>query len=321
MATFSIIEGDIGVFSGDSFEEVNKYMDLLPNDFIFPVEAQEMDDGVFELRFYREDGEDIDPALFSDLVKMARGQPRDRNGRWTETGAGGSGGEGVRRSGSTAGTGGSETPKIVYNQYNTKPPSGKDVVSGWKTLKDGMQVHTVMSKDGTKRYSITQVWDNNKKIAQLVMFNPSTADGTKSDATTRRLKSELSKQGFGGIHIVNLYSVRASKPSALKSMSDEAKGMTSIGKYLNPNASVTIAAWGGLGQKSSTGTKHLQKYRELEVIRELQARKIELKAFATTKGGDPVHPIYQKRDPKNPKRMLGYGSLNKLVNWKQPKRT
>jgi PAS domain S-box-containing protein len=190
----------------------------------------------------------------------------------------------------------------------------------WKTLKDGMQVHTVMSKDGTKRYSITQVWDNNKKIAQLVMFNPSTADGTKSDATTRRLKSELSKQGFGGIHIVNLYSARASKPSALKSMSDEAKGMTSIGKYLNPNASVTIAAWGGLGQKSSTGTKHLQKYRELEVIRELQARKIELKAFATTKGGDPVHPIYQKRDPKNPKRMLGYGSLNKLVNWKQPKR-
>lgn len=316
MTTFSIIEGDIGVFSGDSFEEVNKYMDLLPDNYVFPVEAQEVEEGMFELRFYTDDGSKIDPNLLSDLVKMARGQLRDNRGRWTETGAG----DGVRTNGSTTSTGGSETPKTVYNQFNTKPPSGSAVVSGWKTLKDGMQVHTVMSKDGTKRYSITQVWDNNKKVAQLIMFNPSTADGSKSDATTRRLRSELSKQGFGGIHIVNLYSARASKPSALKDMTDESKGMTSVGKYLNPNASVTIAAWGGLGRKSSTGTGHLQQQRELEVIKELANRKIELKAFSTTKGGDPVHPIYQKRDPKNPKRMLGYGSLDKLVPWKQPKR-
>lgn len=298
---FSIIDGDIGVFSGTSFEEVNRYIDMLPEDFIIPVEAQEMEDGVFELRFYRKDGADIDANFFSSLMdKGLEDQPRDEHGRWTDGG----------------GSSDVDNPEASYNRFNSRPPSVSSTTSSWKTLKDGTKVNSVFSKDNTKRYSLTNVWDKDKKVAQLIMFNPSTADTKSTDATTRRLRSELSKQGFGAIHIVNLYSARASKPSALKNLSDKDKAMVSIGQYLNPKASVTIAAWGGLGAKSSTGVQHLQQKREDEVIKELKARNIKLKAFATTKAGDPVHPIYQKRDPNNPRRMLGYGSLDKMIDWK-----
>lgn len=68
------------------------------------------------------------------------------------------------------------------------------------------------SECGKYRYLLSREWDDTKPYAMCIGLNPSTANGTKDDATIRILIKVLTRLGFGGLKMVNLYSCITSKP-------------------------------------------------------------------------------------------------------------
>lgn len=62
------------------------------------------------------------------------------------------------------------------------------------------------------RYSLDRIWNSHDPSVLFILFNPSTADETKDDPTLRRCIQFAKNWGYGGLRIVNLYSLRSSNP-------------------------------------------------------------------------------------------------------------
>ena len=84
----------------------------------------------------------------------------------------------------------------------------------------GVRGTAVLSTDQTRRYLLTRRWDDGPLMA-WVMLNPSTADARTDDATITRCTRRARDFGaFGGIAVVNLFSLRATDPRALTNCPD-----------------------------------------------------------------------------------------------------
>ena len=85
---------------------------------------------------------------------------------------------------------------------------------------DGCHGTAVLSTDQARRYLLTRRWDDGPLMA-WVMLNPSTADARTDDATiTRCVRRARSMGTFGGIAVVNLFSLRATDPRELRACPD-----------------------------------------------------------------------------------------------------
>lgn len=62
------------------------------------------------------------------------------------------------------------------------------------------------SEDRYSRYLISKVWDSTVKQATIIMLNPSTANALTIDMTTMYIINNISRLGFGGVEIVNIFS-------------------------------------------------------------------------------------------------------------------
>ena len=112
-----------------------------------------------------------------------------------------------------------------------------------------------MSSCGTWRYSLTRDVDqaegNNSEASGVVTFiglNPSTADETNNDPTTRRCIEFARSWGFSRMHLVYVYALRATNPSvALKA--DDPIGPENLGvvEEILASSDLVICAWGALG--------------------------------------------------------------------------
>ncbi len=78
----------------------------------------------------------------------------------------------------------------------------------------------VFSPCSKYRYLLSRDWDENGKIAMCIGLNPSNANSDKNDPTINILIRTLTKLGFGGLRMVNLYAYVSSKPKALFEISD-----------------------------------------------------------------------------------------------------
>src|SRR5947209_692585 len=66
----------------------------------------------------------------------------------------------------------------------------------------------VLSTDQARRYLLTRRWDDGPLMA-WVMLNPAAADARTDDATvTRCVRRARNLRAFGGIAVVNLFSLR-----------------------------------------------------------------------------------------------------------------
>lgn len=68
----------------------------------------------------------------------------------------------------------------------------------------------IFNDEETHRFLLERIWDNdeNKKIASIIMLNPSYADELRYDFTSMRVINYLiEKNEFRGIYILNLYSI------------------------------------------------------------------------------------------------------------------
>ena len=137
--------------------------------------------------------------------------------------------------------------------------------------------------DCTYRWSLWRSWNStgDPRVCTFVMLNPSTADGHRDDPTIRRCVGFARREGFTGIHVVNLFALRATNPKELKAAHDPVgSGNDCVILDAVRSSEFTVAAWGRHGPLSG---------RDKAVLELLEGYPIW--CLGTTKKGQPRHPL------------------------------
>ncbi|ERG96186.1 DUF1643 domain-containing protein [Haloquadratum walsbyi] len=137
----------------------------------------------------------------------------------------------------------------------------------------------VITENGDYRYRLDRVWDSTAPTMAFVLVNPSRADAESDDQTTTRCMTYANGMGFGHVIIGNLFALRSTDPTVMKSHS------TPVGpkndEYLQDicrESDRVVAGWGIHGTISERGR---------EVTAALDA---DWYAITTTTDGHPAHP-------------------------------
>lgn len=148
------------------------------------------------------------------------------------------------------------------------------------------------------RYTLWRIWDRSRPPVAFVMLNPSTADATDDDATIRRCLGFARAWGAGGLHVVNLYAWRATKPRDLDKAGSAAISETD-GQVLTNDLAImaatsrcerVVVAWGAHTGPSST--------RAGLVLDLLRAGRRQIVALGLTQAGQPRHPLFVRADAR-----------------------
>ena len=154
-------------------------------------------------------------------------------------------------------------------------------------------INATFSPDRKYRYlweCEVNTWTDTLERCVWIMLNPSTADEKAADPTIKRCAGYSQAWGFGGLVVVNLFAWRATDPAELKvaadpigPLADEAILKMAI------DAPLVICAWGAHGSLYN---------REAEVVGLLQphSKRLNLKCFGFTNGGQPKHPLRLPKD-------------------------
>lgn len=135
------------------------------------------------------------------------------------------------------------------------------------------------------RYTLTRWWDRGPMVCWL-MLNPSTANESFDDPTIRRCISFSRQWGASGICVVNLFALRSTDPSALKSDPAASIGPQNDEYILRETKGRrVIAAWGTHGTLAG---------RNDVVAKLLMDSGITIECLRLTKDGHPFHPLYCK---------------------------
>jgi len=143
----------------------------------------------------------------------------------------------------------------------------------------------VMSDDRAHRYWLARIWDRTRPILVVCMFNPSTADANRDDPTISRLCKWATRWGYGGILVVNLYSLRTSDPTELQGCERQAFGDAQPEAWAAAldiaarQETPVLVAWGALGSAFASGP-FLDAAIDLDLI-----------CLGTTADGRPKHPM------------------------------
>lgn len=139
------------------------------------------------------------------------------------------------------------------------------------------------SDDRRYRYLLWREWDARRPRCCFVLLNPSTADQASDDPTIRRCVGFARRWGFGAVDVVNLFALRATNPVELH------RAAAPVGPEndrwiarAHRRAALTVAAWGAHGALLGRGAR----------VGRLLAGAGRLRRFASTKGGQPRHPLY-----------------------------
>lgn len=149
-----------------------------------------------------------------------------------------------------------------------------------------------VSADGQYRYDLTRCWgDVMGQMLTFVMLNPSTADADVDDPTIRRCIGFARREGLGGIRVVNLYALRATKPSALWEHPDPVgpDSEWQIGSALHnakANGTPVVCAWGANARADRVNAF-------IDLAGQAAA---SLYCLGVTKAGAPRHPLYVRGD-------------------------
>lgn len=128
----------------------------------------------------------------------------------------------------------------------------------------------------------------------VCMFNPSTADAFSDDPTIRRLVLLAKRDGYGSVHVVNLYAWRATDPAELEHVLDPIGPVNA--EVLEQAARLTgsvLCAWGALNPRRHASVL-VRQWDSVAVKRHLAGA--VLNCLGTTKAGHPRHPLYLPGD-------------------------
>lgn len=134
------------------------------------------------------------------------------------------------------------------------------------------------------RYRLSRIWQPARDPLIWIMMNPSTADARKDDPTIRKCITFSLNSGYGGIVVLNLFALRATKPNDLLRVHDPIGPEND--KYIQQELEFSFkicCAWGNFcGKKLEP--------RQKEVLRMLAGR--TLYCLAKNDNGTPGHPLY-----------------------------
>jgi hypothetical protein len=158
-----------------------------------------------------------------------------------------------------------------------------------------MRRDAVFSVDRAHRLELTRVWDRALPMLVVCMLNPSTADHEVEDPTLLALIHFGKLWGYGGLRIVNLYSLRTSKPAEMFAALDRATHVDNeryraeATFYARDHGGRMLAAWGNGGAVRAT------------FFSAWAVQHVDLVCLGTTLSGAPKHPMArgQHRIPRD----------------------
>jgi len=157
---------------------------------------------------------------------------------------------------------------------------------------DGTQADAIFSEDERHRYLLSRVFPTAiqfgaKPFPAFLMLNPSTADALRNDATVIRCIGFTKRLGYDAFQVINLFSLRATKPKELLHDRDAEGDPTNLAMILEVAslAEIVICAWGTLGEL---------RQRRLTVVRALRDAGLghKLHCLGRNVDGSPRHPLY-----------------------------
>lgn len=143
----------------------------------------------------------------------------------------------------------------------------------------------VLDEGREYRYRLWRRGDDPGPVLAYIMLNPSTADETEDDATIRRCLGYAEDWGFGKVIVGNLFALRATDPSELRSH-DDPVGPENDDHLVEiaDESDLVVAAWGHHGGYLARGRA---------VAEMLDAT---LYALGKTQTGHPWHPLRKPID-------------------------
>ncbi len=159
-----------------------------------------------------------------------------------------------------------------------------------------MKCSAQISKCGRFRWTLHRQWAEGPKVC-YIGHNPSTADGSIEDPTTRAWAHFARSNGYGGYLAVNLYPFRSSDPKACRDWAEfESNGpdwhardvmmenidlVASVAKQ----CAIVVASWGAIAQDEAMVDR---------IIEEIQTGEVpypSIYCLGTTASGAPKHPL------------------------------
>jgi len=115
------------------------------------------------------------------------------------------------------------------------------------TEKDTIKCEAIFNDDKTHRFLLKRIWDKDKPAVAIVMLNPSLSDNIIDDTTTTLCINNVARlENYGGVQIVNLYSLLTPKLN-FRWNSDEDLNAPENDEYIKKAANeceVVVLAWG-----------------------------------------------------------------------------
>lgn len=144
----------------------------------------------------------------------------------------------------------------------------------------------VLDESGTYRYRLWRRWGTGAPLL-FILLNPSTADAADDDPTLRRCVGFARRWGFDGVEIVNVFGLRATDPSRLRTAADPVgpENDRHIRRAARA-AGLVMAGWGNGGTFGG---------RAGALARLLDGRR-PLHCLGRTASGQPKHPLYVRAD-------------------------
>jgi hypothetical protein len=115
------------------------------------------------------------------------------------------------------------------------------------TEKDTIKCEAIFNDERTHRFLWKQVWNKDKPLACVIMLNPCMADTLITDTTTFLVVNHIaSLEKYGGVEIVNLYSMLTTKLNFRANLDISLNDPANDGyiKKAAEEANIVILAWG-----------------------------------------------------------------------------
>ena len=145
-----------------------------------------------------------------------------------------------------------------------------------------MELSAVISNCQLYRYELRRVWDNSKPAVLFIGLNPSTADGSTDDNTSRVCINYAKRWGYGSLLLGNLFAYRSIDQSALHRVPDPVGPDNDAWlNRLQSRAQLVVCAWGNTGALNNRDHAVLSFLRNPHCLTKL-------------KSGCPGHPLYKR---------------------------